>query len=162
MWHEIKLWVVWAGRSCWAQSLLFLDTFSLIYITNAKLAIFFTRQCNIFCCLTTFSVEGILTFQPPGLESYSMRVTTFYLYYNVPLNWQQMILNWAEMKQKYDFELYLTWLSVLPELSWKITIINMGIRWHICKTEQVIKSVSQINWMKNFQSIICVTQSLAN
>ena len=35
----------------------------------------------------------------------------------------------------------------------------MGIRWHVYVTEQVIKSVSQMN---NLQSIICLTQSLAN
>ena len=37
-----------------------------------------------------------------------------------------------------------------------------GIRWHVYVTDQVIKSVSQIRRMNNLQSIICVTQSLAN
>ena len=39
---------------------------------------------------------------------------------------------------------------------------HIGIRWLIYETEQVIKSVGLINRINNLQSIICVTQSLAN
>ena len=42
------------------------------------------------------------------------------------------------------------------------TKFHMGIRWHVYVTEQVIKSVCWISQMNNLQSIICVTQSLAN
>ena len=38
----------------------------------------------------------------------------------------------------------------------------MGIRWHIYVTEQVMKSVSQIEQVNNLPSILCVQQSLIN